>query len=76
MYLNYCQITIVLVVDPLSSKDYLMMTHCLVFVYNVASNLAIKLWLLGNYQRIVVLVPRSPWLQLCVTCYKDIIHVH
>ena len=35
---NYCQITILLVVDSLSSQDYLMMTHCL----HVAGNLPIK----------------------------------
>ena len=35
---NYCQITILLVVDPLSSWDYLVMIHPL----HVAGNLPIK----------------------------------
>ena len=35
---NYCQITILLVVDPLSSWDYLMMTHPL----HAAGNFPIK----------------------------------
>ena len=46
MYPNYCQITILLVVDLLSSLAYFMMTHPL----SIASKLPINLWLLGNYQ--------------------------
>ena len=51
MHPNYCQITILLVVNLCSSLAYFMMTHPL----PVASKLPIKLWLLDNYQQIHVL---------------------
>ena len=47
MHPNYCQITILLVVDLRSSLAYFMMTHHL----PIAGKLPIKLWLLGNYQQ-------------------------
>ena len=47
MHPNYCQVTILLVVDLCSSLAYFMMTQPL----PIADKLPIKLWLLGNYQQ-------------------------
>ena len=43
---NHSQITNLVVIDPLSSLAYPMMTHLL----PIANKLPIKLWLLSNYQ--------------------------
>ena len=50
MHPNYCQVTILLVVDLCSSLAYFMMTQPL----PIAGKLPIKLWLLGNYQQIAM----------------------
>ena len=47
MHPNYCQITILLVVDLCSSLASFMMIQPL----PIADKLPIKLWLLGNYQQ-------------------------
>ena len=47
MHPNYCQITILLVVDLRSPLVYFMMTQPL----PIAGKLPIKLWLLSNYQQ-------------------------
>ena len=47
MHPNYCQITILLVIDLCSSLAYFMMIQPL----PIADKLPIKLWLLGNYQQ-------------------------
>ena len=47
MHPNYCQITVLLVVDLCSSLAYFMMTHPL----PIAGK---KLWLLSNYQLMYV----------------------
>ena len=52
MHLNYCQITILLLVDPLSSSAYIWW---LTFP-PAAGNLPKKVWLLGNYQQMHVQV--------------------
>ena len=54
MHLNYYQITIVLVVDPVSSLAYPSMTNLLGVA--TCNELPIKFWLLCNYQQVWLLM--------------------